>query len=76
MKYVCKGCGIILTEEEAVRDPDDDVVCEACYLENKSNWFSNGEDKPADEFTASSDLQKRELSGAVDIKKPFWKRYL
>jgi hypothetical protein len=71
MRYFCSRCGKIVTESEAIKDPDEDIECESCYLANKDEWFSDEEETEEE----PEDLKPgtHELTGAIE-KKSFWRR--
>ena len=72
MRYVCTECGKILTDEEAILDPDGDVECAPCYEDHKDNWFDEEEpEEPEEPETVISPPGY----GDDSMKKSWWERY-
>lgn len=71
MRYVCRGCGKVLTEAETILDPDDDYICDSCYIDNKADYFP---DEVKEDPQVLKPTMVKALTGAVDTKKSFWSR--
>lgn len=74
MKYVCVRCGKMLDEPDVVIDPDGDAECEGCYEENKADWFVEEDEEEPGESEQPEEIKPDDLTGAIDTKKPFWKK--
>jgi hypothetical protein len=71
MRYVCTECGKILTDDEAILDPDGDVECAPCYEDHKDNWF----DEPEAEEPEEPEIPPQLDYNGKSIKKSWWERW-
>ena len=74
MRYICAECGKVLTEEEAVKDPDGDIECMPCYEGNKDNWFDD--DEPEEEEPEEPEPSPQlDYNGRAIKKEPYLQWY-
>ena len=72
MKYICQTCEKPKSETEIIRDNyNDEYICQTCYDEKSKE---EQDEQEAFETESKTKPRTHELTGAIDTKKPVWRR--